>query len=88
MNGITFRPHGNYIIMDVVEDGYTHSFWAEVYRQPSIGEKYMVVFYCDYDSSEYGENYTIEVTTDNINEITYHMNDTENDITEYILIEQ
>ena len=85
---ITYRPHGSYIIMESKEDGYTTSFWAEVYRTPTIGEKYMVVFYCDYDNSEYGENYIVEVSADNIHEITFRMNDTMNDITEYILLDQ
>lgn len=88
MFNITYRPHGNHIIMEVKESDNTLQFWAEVYSYPTIGEKYMVVYYCDYDNTEHGLNYTVEVTEDNINEITYNMNDTSNDITDYILIEQ
>lgn len=62
---------------------------VEVYKPyPIIGEKYMVVLYCDYDNSEYGENFPIEITADNIDEITFRMNDPDNDIADYVLIEQ
>lgn len=84
MNDITYRASGNYIIAESTFDPYC-SPRVEIWRQPEIGQKYMVVYYCDYDNTEHGLNYTIEVTADNINEITFHMNDTENDITEYIL---
>ena len=84
----TYRREGNYVIQESPEyDPYWHSR-VEIYNEPAIGQKYMVVFYCDYDNSEYGSNYTIEVTEENIAEIAYHMNDTENDITDYFLIEQ
>ena len=89
MNEITYR----------IADGYAYRKesnpqWflmgtkrVDIYKPiPQIGQKYMVVFYCDYDNTEYGENFPVEVTADNIAEITFHMNDTENDITEYVLI--
>jgi hypothetical protein len=55
---------------------------------PIIGEKYMVVIGGDYDNTDYGENYIVEITADNIHEISFRMNDPQNDLTEYILIEQ
>ena len=85
MNDITYIRSGNYIIMEVASDPYYRPR-IEVYWQPEIGQKYMVVYFCDYDNTEYGYNYTIEVTADNIDEITFHMNDLANDITQYILI--
>ena len=86
---ITFKREAcPWLIKEVTENGYTKSFWVEVERYPIIGEKYQVVFYCDYDNSEYGENYVVEVTEENIDEIAFAMNDPNNDITEYILIEQ
>lgn len=61
-----------------------HQFWGESEpRKPVIGEKYLVVYYCDYDNKD-GYNYIIEVTEDNIDELTRRMNDPENDITEYV----
>lgn len=62
---------------------YTPRF--EIRHKPEIGQKYEVVSYCDYDN-EGGENYIVEVTAENIAEITFHMNDLNNDITEYVLI--
>lgn len=85
MNEITYRISGNYAILEAPADFYSSR--TEIFHPlPQIGQKYMVVFYCDYDNTEYGENYTVEITEENIAEITFHMNDTENDITEYILI--
>lgn len=82
---ITYRIDGNYAILEAPNDFYSSR--AEIFNPlPVIGQKYMVVFYCDYDNSEYGENYIVEITEENIAEITFHMNDTQNDITEYILI--
>lgn len=89
MSTITYRPHGcNYIIQeDSSRPGWQK--WVEVYKPyPIIGEKYMVVYYCDYDNSEYGENYIVEITKENIHEVSFRMNDTHNDITDYVLIEQ
>lgn len=89
MFNVTYvRVPGHYLIKEVVASGYTRQFQVEVNYYPIIGEKYLVVHYCDYDNSEYGENYTIEVTEDNIDAIAFSMNDPMNDITEYILIEQ
>ena len=84
---ITYRIDGNYVTFEDLDHPYYHPRY-EIYWQPEIGQKYNVVFFCDYDNTEYGDNYTIEVTADNLAEITYHMNDLENDITQYILIEQ
>ena len=85
MSEIIYRIDGNYAILEA--PAYFYSSRAEIFNPlPQIGQKYMVVFYCDYDNTEYGENYTIEITEENIAEITFHMNDTQNDITEYILI--
>ena len=86
MNDITFRIDGNYAILEAPAAFYSSR--AEIFNPlPQIGQKYMVVFFCDYDNSEYGDNYTVEITEENLAEITFHMNDTENDITEYILIQ-
>lgn len=86
MNDITYRIEGNHAILEAPADFY--SCRAEIYQPlPQIGQTYLVVFYCDYDNSEYGDNYTVEITEENIAEITFHMNDTQNDITEYILIQ-
>lgn len=86
MNDITYRIDGNYAILEAPSAFY--SCRAEIYQPlPQIGQKYLVVFYCDYDNSEYGENYTVEITEENLAEIAFHMNDTQNDITEYILIQ-
>ena len=86
MNNVTYKPHGsNYIIRESADSSC--SKWVEVYKPyPIVGEKYMVVYYCDYDNSEYGLNYIVEITEENIDEITFRMNDTSNDITEYILV--
>jgi hypothetical protein len=85
---ITYEISGDYAIRHD-PDWSLVSAYQEIWRErPVIGQKYMVVFFCDYDNTEYGDNYPIEITEDNIAEITFHMNDTENDITEYILIEQ
>ena len=85
MNDITYRIDGNYAILEAPSDFYSNrqEIWQPL---PQIGQKYLVVFYCDYDNSEHGLNYTVEITEENIAEITFHMNDTQNDITEYILI--
>lgn len=85
MNDITYRIENGYAILEAPTDFYSNrqEIWQPL---PQIGQKYLVVFYCDYDNSEYGENYTVEITEENIAEITFHMNDTQNDITEYILI--
>ena len=86
MNDITYRIDGNYAILEAPSAFY--SCRAEIYQPlPQIGQKYLVVFYCDYDNIEYGENYTVEITEENLAEIAFHMNDTQNDITEYILIQ-
>ena len=86
MNDITFRIEGNQAILEAPSAFYSSR--ADIYQPlPQIGQKYMVVFYCDYDNTEYGHNYPIEITEENIAEITFHMNDTENDITEYVLIQ-
>ena len=85
MNEITYRIDGSYAIAEYPSDFYPCR--AEIYRPlPVIGQKYLVVFDCDYDNTEYGDNYTVEITEENIAEITFHMNDTRNDITEYILV--
>lgn len=86
MNDITYRIENGYAILEAPTDFYSNrqEIWQPL---PRIGQKYLVVFYCDYDNSEYGENYTVEITEENIAEITFHMNDTQNDITEYILIQ-
>ena len=85
MNEITYRIDGNYAIVESPANFY--SCRAEIFNPlPVIGQKYLVVFYCDYDNTEYGDNYTVEITEENIAEITFHMNDTQNDITEYILV--
>lgn len=77
--GYAFRKDNEYPLVEAR---------VEIYQPlPQIGQKYLVVFYCDYDNSEYGENYIVEITEENIAEITFHMNDTDNDITEYILIQ-
>ena len=85
MQELTFRISEGYAFRKYSEDPFEAR--VDIYQPiPQIGQKYMVVFYCDYDNTEYGENYTIEITEENIAEITFHMNDTQNDITEYILI--
>ena len=53
MNITYRRTPGHYLVKDVTENGYTRSFWAEIDYYPIIGEKYMVVYYCDYDNSYY-----------------------------------
>ena len=78
-DGYAFRKDSEYPLVEARVDIYQ--------PLPKIGQTYLVVFYCDYDNSEYGQNYTVEITEENIAEITFHMNDTENDITEYILIQ-
>ena len=86
MNELTYTLSGGYVTMsNSARPGICYR--VEIYRQPEIGQKYMVVYFCDYDNAV-GNNYTIEVTAANIAEVTYRMNDTRNDITEYILIEQ
>lgn len=80
-----------------IEDGYVtckdpdapyHFQRFEIWRRlPEIGEKYNVVVFCDYENTQ-GLNYVIEVTAENRAEIAFHMNDTLNDITEYILLDQ
>ena len=86
MNDITYRIENGYAILEAPTDFYSNrqEIWQPL---PLIGQKYLVVFYCDYDNSEHGLNYTVEITEENIAEITFHMNDTQNDITEYILIQ-
>lgn len=85
MYGFTYHIIGNYAKM-LNEEDPTCSHYAEIWNPlPIIGQKYLVVSFCDYDNSEYGENYTRVITEENLAEITYHMNDTSNDITEYIL---
>ena len=85
MYGFTYRISGNHAIMN--DEAYPIcDHYAEIWQPlPIIGQKYLVVSFCDYDNTEYGENYTITVTEENIAEITYHMNDTTNDITSYHL---
>lgn len=87
MNEYTYTFSGSYVTMHTAAHPNIR-YRVEIYLQPEIGQKYEVVYYCDYDNTEYGHNYTIEVTSDNIAEITYRMNDPRNDITEYILIKQ
>lgn len=84
--GLTYRYSGNRLVQDDANNPYWHRY-MDIYRQPEIGQKYLVVHFCDYDNSEYGENYIVEITEDNILEVTYEMNDTENDISEFILID-
>lgn len=86
MYELTFRISDGYAFMKASDDPfeYRQEIWKPL---PQIGQKYLVEFYCDHDNSEYGLNYTVEVTEENIAEITYRMNDTENDITEYVLIQ-
>ena len=86
MNECTYTLSGSYVTMHTA-DRPNIRYRVEIYHQPEIGQKYMVVYFCDYDNAD-GDNYTIEVTADNIAEVTYRMNDPKNDITEYILIEQ
>ena len=83
MNESTYTISGSYVTMSTpafpgIRDR------VEVYRQPEIGQKYNVVYFCDNDNAN---NYSVEVTEANIAEVTYRMNDPKNDITEYILIE-
>lgn len=86
MNEMTYTFSGSYVIMsNPAFPGIRYR--VEIYRQPEIGQKYMVVYFCDYDNAE-GQNYTVEVTEENIAEVTYRMNDPKNDITEYIIVEQ
>lgn len=82
--GITHTISGNYVTLVCKDDPYYRPR-IEIYCQPEIGQKYQVVYYCDYDNSEHGLNYIVEVTEDNIAEVAFDMNDTQNDITEYIL---
>ena len=85
MNEITYRIDGNYAILEA--PAYFYSYRTEIFNPlPQVGQKYLVVFYCDYDNTEYGDNYTVEITEENLAEIAFHMNDTQNDITEYILV--
>lgn len=86
MSQFTYTLSGNYVTMRPAAHPALR-YRVEIYRQPEIGQKYKVVYFCDYDNAE-GNNYTIEVTADNIAEVTYRMNDPKNDITEYILVEQ
>jgi hypothetical protein len=81
----TYRPHlDSWIIRE--SSGSPIKKWVEVYKPyPIIGEKYMVVYYCDYANPS---NYIVQVTEDNIDEITFCMNDPDNDITEYILVDK
>ena len=84
MNDFTYTISGSYVTMsDPALPGIRYR--AEIYRQPEIGQKYKVVYFCDNDNAD---NYTVEVTEDNIAEVTYRMNNPRNDITEYILVEQ
>ena len=85
MNEFTYTIQGEYVTMHRPSlPGIRYR--AEIYRPlPEIGQKYMVVYFCD---NENPNNYQVEVTADNIAEITYRMNDPRNDITEYILVEQ
>lgn len=83
MNEITYRIDGNYAIQECPDMFYRSR--SEIFTLPQIGQKYTVVFFCDYDNTD-GENYTVEITAENIAEITFHMNNPRNDITEYILI--
>ena len=65
MNDITYRIENGYAILEAPADFYSNrqEIWQPL---PQIGQKYLVVFYCDYDNSEYGENYTVEITEENI----------------------
>lgn len=62
-----------------------HQFLEEHATQPVIGEKYLVVYYCD---RRHPLNYIVEVTAENIDEIKWRMNSPTNDITHYELIEE
>lgn len=84
MYELTYTLSGSYATMHT-SDRPNIRYRVEIDRQPEIGQKYMVVYFCDNDNPN---NYTVEVTADNIAEVTYRMNDPKNDITEYILIEQ
>ena len=86
MNEYTYTLSGSYVTMHTAARPNIR-YRVEIDRQPEIGQKYMVVYFCDYDNAS-GDNYPVEVTADNIAEVTYRMNDPKNDITEYILIEQ
>ena len=84
MNESTYTISGSYATMSTPAlPGLRYR--VEIYRQPEIGQKYKVVYFCDNDNAS---NYTVEVTEANIAEVTYRMNDPKNDITEYILIEK
>jgi len=86
MKEFTYTISGNYVTMQSSAlPGIRYR--VEIYRQPEIGQKYTVVYFCDYGNAE-GQNYEVEVTADNIAEVTYRMNDPKNDITEYVLVEQ
>lgn len=87
MYNITYRAEGNYIVRETTAYPLCKKY-VDIYNEPTVGQKYWVVFYCDYSNTEHGLNYIVEVTEENIAEITYHMNDLENDITEYVLISE
>ena len=78
-----YEYHGDCITRKFAENYVPYRVY--IHQQPLIGQKYKVVYYCD---DNYPLNYTIEVTEDNWDEITFCMNDTMNDITHYELIEQ
>jgi hypothetical protein len=48
--------------------------------QPSIGQVYKVIYYCD---NFHPDNHFVTVTPENISQITRAMNDSMNDICEY-----
>lgn len=86
--GITYKICGNYVTVEDANNPYFRPR-LEIYNpMPIIGQRYMVVSFCDYDNTEFGENYIVEITEENIAEVTFHMNDLENDITQYILIQE
>ena len=60
-----------------------HQFQEEHTTQPVIGEKYLVIYYCD---RKHPLNYIVEVTAENIDEIKWRMNSPTNDTTDYELI--
>lgn len=80
---ITYECHNTTLCRKVEVEGRTYHKFVEVNDYPIIGEKYMVVHYCD---MEHEDNYTVEVTEETIDDITFGMNDPDNDITEYILV--
>lgn len=81
----TYKIDGDYVSVHSDLTPYYSPRYKIWRRRPEIGEKYEVVWFCDYENAD-GNNYVVEVTAENLAEITFHMNDLENDLTEYILI--